>query len=317
MILVDFHAVVFSNLHLIAKDSPGKAAGFIKSNPKDADIESDLSDLRGMVLNSLRRYRRLFSKDFGELVLCCDSNNSWRKEVRDAYRYRGFAYYKANRKKARDATGINWKQVFSSLEVILDELQANFPYKIIKVDRAEADDLVATICHNFGSKGLRMAKSEGIKIISRDKDFGQLQVYANVSQYDPITNKPVLINNPEEYLHEHIMRGDTVDGVPNFLSDDDTLVVKGKRSKSLRAEMVNTWMSMKPQDICADDDKLMANWDRNKRVISLEYNDIPEYIRVAVAKIWEQDLPVSDRSKLMTYFTKNRLRNLIPNMGEF
>ena len=34
-----------------------------------------------MVLNSIRSYRTKFSNDFGELILCYDDKNCWRKNI--------------------------------------------------------------------------------------------------------------------------------------------------------------------------------------------------------------------------------------------
>ena len=59
-------------------------------------------------------------------------------------------------------------------------------------------------------------------ILSGDKDFIQLHKYKNVTQYSPITKKFVNGIDPDEYLYEHILKGDVSDGVPNVLSVDNT-----------------------------------------------------------------------------------------------
>ena len=63
-----------------------------------------------------------------------------------------------------------------------------------------------------------------IMIVSGDKDFIQLQNIDNVNQYSPILKKHVNGHNPDTYIKEHILKGDTSDGVPNVLSADNTFV---------------------------------------------------------------------------------------------
>ena len=60
---------------------------------------------------------------------------------------------------------------------------------------AEADDIIATLCNRFG-KTLKAEDDIDILIISGDKDFAQLQKYANVEQYSPVTKKWIRISNP-------------------------------------------------------------------------------------------------------------------------
>ena len=52
------------------------------------------------------------------------------------------------------------------------------PYKVIQVERAEADDIIGTICTEHGQQ----LGGEPILILSGDKDFQQLQTYSNVEQ---------------------------------------------------------------------------------------------------------------------------------------
>jgi len=99
---------------------------------KDVDLDENL--FRHMILNSLRSNRTKFNEKFGELVICCDDKNFWRKQT--------FPYYKANRKKNRDQSGIDWSTVFNTLNKVRDEIENFFPYKVIRVETAEADDVI-------------------------------------------------------------------------------------------------------------------------------------------------------------------------------
>jgi 5'-3' exonuclease len=135
-----------------------------------------------------------------------------------------FPYYKADRKKAREDSGFNWPLIFDSINLIKEELRAVFPYKVIEIEGAEADDIIGALVMKYGDT------SEKILVLSGDKDFVQLQRYNNVKQFDPVQKKFRTTNDPDRFIKEHIMRGDIGDGIPNFLSSDNCLVV-GERQK--------------------------------------------------------------------------------------
>lgn len=287
MILVDFNQIVIANL--------------VKAiNPKDPEIDEDL--VRHMVLNSLRLHRRNFTDEYGELVICCDDKNNWRKEI--------FPLYKANRKKDRGASTFDWPAIFKVLDQIKQELRDYFPYKVVQIERAEADDVIATLCHEFGYLGIAPESAEQILILSSDKDFGQLQKYANVSQYSPVGKKFIRISNPAQFLNEHIIKGDRGDGIPNFLSDDDVFVA-GKRSKPIRHTKLAEWSIQDPKDYCSE--SMLRGWQRNKVLIDLDF--IPQDIRTSVINEYEGQNP--ERSKLFNYFVKKRLKNLMEHIGDF
>ena len=42
-------------------------------------VDEDL--LRHMVLNGIRGYRKKFVEKYGEIVICCDDTNNWRKKI--------------------------------------------------------------------------------------------------------------------------------------------------------------------------------------------------------------------------------------------
>lgn len=283
MIIVDLNQVMISN--------------FMQQigNHTNIPIEEDL--LRHMILNSIRSYNAKFKADYGEMVIACDDKNYWRRQV--------FPYYKANRKKDREKSEIDWNAVFLTLNKIREELKTFFPYRVIQVDTAEADDIIATLVHEFGNT------SERIMIVSGDKDFRQLQTYMNVRQYDPVRKKFLDEKNPDRYLHEHIMRGDRGDGVPNFLSKDDVFVLNG-RQKPLREAKLAEWLDQKPEVFC--DDTMLRNYKRNQQLVDL--NMIPDYIRVQILEQYEAQYG-KGREKLFDYFINNKLKNLLADIGQF
>ena len=254
----------------------------------------DISMVRHMVLNSLRMYRTKYHKEYGELVLCCDGRHSWRREH--------FPQYKASRKTNRDADSRDWTQIFECLDTIKSELREFFPYKYLEIDESEADDIIGVLA--------RIA-TEKVMIISGDKDFIQLQVRDNVDQYSPITKKIVYDVNPAKYLKEHILRGDSSDGVPNFLSSDNCIVDK-IRQTPITKKKIELWIDQDPEDFCNEEQ--LRNYHRNMKLIDLQYT--PSNIANQVGKQFNE-VPKGKRSGLLNYFIERKLNNLIENIGEF
>ena len=283
MILIDLNQVMISNL--------------MAQIGNHHNIELDENLIRHMVLNSLRSHRTKFKAEFGELVICCDDRNYWRRRL--------FPYYKASRRKSREKSELNWSEIFRILNVIRDELKEYFPYKVVQVETAEADDVIATLCHKYGTV-LNAEDSEKILILSADKDYIQLQTYANVQQYDPIRRRWIRHNDPSAYLKEHVLKGDTSDGVPNCLSPDDCFVM-GKRQKPLTKKRIEKIMAGEVSE------EVLRGIKRNEMLIDL--TRIPDNIKDEVLYKYEED--GKGRSHLLNYFIKNRLKNLLENINEF
>ena len=278
MIFVDFNQVCISN---IMQD--------IKNN---SDIEENL--VRHMILSSLLMYKQKFGREYGELVICCDSPKSWRKDV--------FPLYKANRKSYRENSDFDWKKIFLILNKIRDELRESFPYRVIEVDGAEADDIIGQFALNA---------KQPVLILSSDKDFIQLQSNPNVKQYSIIQKKYLNGINPDTYLKEHIIKGDRGDGIPNILSDDDTFVSE-KRQNKLQKIKIESWIQMDPQEFC--NDKMYRNYCRNEQLVSL--HKTPSDIIDKIVDLYK-NYKDNGRSKLFNYFVKHKLKNLMEHIQEF
>ena len=283
MIILDLNQVMISNLMAQI------------GNHTNTEVEEDL--LRHMILNSIRLYRKKFAREYGELVIACDDKNYWRRRL--------FPYYKANRKKAREKSELNWTKIFESLNKIREELRIYFPYRVVQVDTAEADDVIASLCEKVGGFG------EKILILSGDKDFNQLQKYGNVEQFDPVRKKWIKADDPHKYIQEHIMRGDTGDGIPNFLSDDDTFV-SDKRQKPLTQKKIDAYLGKDPKEFC--DDAMLRNYMRNQQLVDFEF--IPADIKSRILSEYEAQSGKS-RDKLFNYFIQNKLKNLMEDLQDF
>ena len=56
-----------------------------------------------------------------------------------------FPNYKHGRRKDRKASTLDWGSIFDTLHLIKQELEDNFPYKVLEVENAEADDIIASV----------------------------------------------------------------------------------------------------------------------------------------------------------------------------
>jgi len=276
MILIDFTQTIIAGL-------------MVQLKLNDGQLSED--KLRPMIINSIRNYQKKYAGDYGEIVLCTDAANPWRREF--------FPNYKANRKKLRDEDDKDWGVIFNTLQVIKDELRDNFPYRYMYVERCEADDIIAVL-----SKHIK----EDILIISGDKDFQQLQSLENVIQWSPNLNKQVVCQDPSLFLKEHILTGDKSDGIPNILSSDDCMV-EGIRQTPLRKPIKDKYLRISIEN----DDKYYRNYLRNQTLIDFDF--IPKDIEDRILSEFENTEPV--RGKVFDYLRTHRLNELLDNVGDF
>ena len=284
MILVDMNQVTLSNLMVQLGGSK--------------NVEPDF--VRHMVLNSLRSYRSKFQGEFGELVLCYDNKTNWRREY--------FPNYKHSRRKGRKESKLDWNNIFDTLHMIKSELTEFFPYKVLEVKNAEADDIIASVVFHVASEPKNYEK---VLILSSDKDFIQLQRYNFVSQYSPMQKKFVNGIDPTTYIKEHILKGDRGDGVPNFLSPDNTFVDE-LRQRPMSKRKLEAWIDLEPSDYC--NEEMMRNYHRNRTLIDLSY--IPDNIKEKCTQTF-LDAPEGSRKHLLNYFIKKKLKSLMENIGDF
>ena len=243
MILVDNSQVLFSNIFSSLKHTD--------------NLDEDFC--RHMVLNTYRMIRKQFRAKYGELIICDDSANCWRKDF--------FPHYKAARKKQQKKSSIDFDSIYKIMNVIRNEVREELPYITLKVDRLEADDIIAILCEKF-----------------------------------------VECSNPQDFLIEHIIKGDVSDGIPNVLSDSDTFVVESKRQKPCGKKKI----SQIKENL--EDESIQDNLERNQKLIDM--TKIPnEYYSLVMNEYEEYDVP--DRKNLLDYFIRNRLQNLMSSLGDF
>lgn len=258
--------------------------------------EIDHSLFRHIVLNCIRSYLSKFRDEYGELILASDSPISWRKGL--------FPYYKANRKKSRDASDLDWPKIFHITREIKDEIRENFPYRFIEIEGAEGDDVIATLTDH-------VPISEKVLILSSDKDFVQLQSKLNVRQYDPHNKRWVSAPDIEKFLLEHIIRGDASDGIPNILSPSNVFTVGGRQSpisEKRYGEIVRGLGELSlPKNV-------LHNFIRNRNLVDL--TKTPLDIRGKIIAEYEKESGKA-RAKIFPYMVKHKLSELVGSIKEF
>jgi len=286
MIIIDMNQIAVANLMMNLNMNKSK--------------EVDEDTVRHMILNSIRMYRQEYKEEYGEPVLTWDSKHSWRKDY--------FPQYKAGRRKGREKSSLDWDKIFTVLNNIKQEIKENLPYKNLEVYGAEADDIIGVLI-----KDPKKWFTEKRMIISGDKDFIQLQKYPFVQQWSPITKKAVNGYDPNVYIQEHILKGDTSDGIPNVLSPDNTFT-DGLRQRPLSRKKIETWVGENTKNIPSWNDEVKRNYQRNSMLIDL--SNTPDDIETKILEDYK-NAPSGNRKKLLNYFIKNRLKTLTESIGEF
>lgn len=298
MILIDYSQVALATILTFQRELKGS--------------ESEVKNLiRHVTLSTIKSYKKKYGKEYGQIVIATDGRQYWRKEI--------FEHYKAGRKKARDASDLNWKLIFDTLSEMRDDLAKYFPYKVVNVPRAEADDIIAVMTkwvqeNELIQEGL-MEEPQKVLILSSDKDFKQLQLYGNVKQWSPMLKKYVTATKQEirDFTIEHIVKGDAGDGVPNIFSADDIFLQEGVRQKRVSAERLAEFME-KGKDACRNDQE-RRNWDRNERLVHFDH--IPEDVSNEIIETYKACKPNKDRMQIMQYLIDNRCRLLLDELEDF
>lgn len=298
MILVDYSQVALAAILTFQAD--------LKSNNPEKIVDL----IRHVTLSTIKAYKKKYGREYGQIVLCCDGRKYWRREV--------FQFYKANRKKARDASDLPWKLIFDTMSQMRDDIAEHFPYKVIHEERAEADDIIAVLAkytqeNELVQEGL-VEDPQKVLILSSDHDFIQLQKYPNVTQWSPNVKKFIKVNDAERYTKyiTHVVKaGD--DGIPNILSPDDIFLQEGVRQKPISQKRLDEFLE-KGIEACRNDTE-RRNWHRNVQLIDLD--KIPEDVSKTII---DQYLSIKVKGTRMTafkYLTQHRCRILMEEVEDF
>ena len=297
MLILDYSQVALANIFQFQAD--------LKKTNTDKDQAVNI--IRHAILTGIKYYKKKYSK-YGEVVIACDGKQYWRKDL--------FPYYKAGRKSARDKSDLDWRLIFDTISDIRDDLAEHFPYSVIHVPHAEADDVIAVLCKWTQASGMidhgMFEEKQPVMIISSDGDFKQLHKYDNVRQWSPIQKKLVECSNPKAYLAEHIAKaGD--DGIPNVLSPDNVFVTEGVRQSKMTKPKLERFITL-GRDACENDEQ-RRNWDRNNQLINLDL--IPVNVETDILEQYLNKKPKGDKMAIYEYLVKHRCRLLLDELDEF
>jgi hypothetical protein len=297
MILVDYSQVALSAILSFQRELKG--------------TESEVKNLiRHVTLSTIKSFKKKYGKDYGDIIICCDGRKYWRRDF--------FPHYKAGRKKAREASDLDWGLIFDTLSEMRDDLAKHFPYKVMHIERCEADDIIAALTkyaqeNELVQEGL-VEESQKILILSSDKDFKQLQLYPNVKQWSPMQKKYVTATQREiiEYKIEHIVKGDSGDGIPNIFSKDDVFVV-GERQRVVTAKRLQEFIDN--GFIACKNDEERRNWKRN--IVLVDFDHIPDDVRGEIVQRYINTKPTGDKMAIMNYLIEHRCRLLLDELEDF
>lgn len=297
MILVDYSQVALAAILTFQRELKG--------------TESEVKNLiRHVTLSTLKSYKKKYGKEYGELVICCDGRKYWRKEF--------FEFYKGMRKSNRDKSDLDWKLIFDTLSEMREDIAQHFPYRVMHIDRAEADDIIAVMTQYLQKDLLiqvgLIEEPQKILILSSDKDFKQLQLYPTVKQWSPMQKKYITATKKEivEHKIEHIVKGDTGDGVPNILSKDDVFM-KGERQKPVSAKRLQEFFD-NGFTACKNDEE-RRNWHRNSTLV--DFDHIPQDVRESIITTYISSKPKGDKMSIMNYLMEHRCRLLLDEIEDF
>lgn len=274
-------------------------AGIFANGFKDVrDLDENL--LKHVIFNSIRYVNSKHRSEFGQTVICCDSSDGyWRKDI--------FPYYKAKRKTVREKDREAWDMIHATIASTIDDLRLHFPYKVMRVSKCEADDVIAVLAKTYQAK-------EKVLIVSKDKDFAQLQKYPNVFRWSSSKKEMVPNDDPEKALKEHIIRGDEGDGIPNIKSDSDTFVDPTKRQAPIFEKVLVEWLQMDPTSFCTTS-TMNDNYRRNESLI--DFDNIPQVYVDRILEAYENTTPKGSQMSVLNYLMSHKMRNLSELCNDF
>lgn len=297
IILVDYSQVALSGILTFQRELKGN--------------EEEVKNLiRHVTLSTIKSFKKKYGKEYGEMVICCDGRKYWRKEV--------FEHYKASRKKNREASDLDWKLIFDTLSEMREDLAKHFPYRVLHIDRAEADDIIACMTSYVQTNDLVVTglveEAQKVLILSSDKDFKQLQLYDGVKQWSPMQKKYVTATRKEirDFMVEHIVKGDSGDGVPNVLSKDDVFVI-GERQKVVSAKRLAEFIENGEAACRTDEEK--RNYARNQTLVDFTF--IPQDVRESIVNAYLNNKPTGDKMSIMNYLIEHKCRLLLDDLEDF
>jgi len=214
-------------------------------------------------LSSVDRFRARYNIPFSHVIFCrdCPRERIWRMNI--------YPNYKSNRKticrfmNRKFQVGPVFRNIYQTL---IPSLETRHGFHVMKVEEAEADDLVAVLTRTFQ----KMNPMRWVFILTNDHDYLQLttprvEVW---SLQNRLLNR-CMRSGPREELEAKIWSGDTSDTIPSCWENIPwNFIVKlcddNERETTLEAIFVKY-----PQ--------MRQSYERNRKLI--DFNQIPQNLQ--------------------------------------
>jgi hypothetical protein len=278
---------------------------------KGKDTKKMVDILRHTILTTILSHKKKFGQTYGDILLACDGRHYWRKEI--------FPQYKGLRKAGREESKTDWNTIFDISSQIREEIRETFPYKVVRTERAEADDVIAVLTKWLQTNELKSSMldetPQDILIVSNDGDFKQLHKYKGVKQWNPLLKKFVT-KAEKHFLLEKLLTGDAGDGIPNIRSYDNQLI-EGVRQPPITAAIKKKAIAqVEASKMIYFGDKVMdAGFVRNRQLIDFDF--IPEGVTNEIIESYLNNSVVRDKGKIFNYLIKNRCKLLMERIQDF
>lgn len=276
------------------------------------DQQTMQTDNNFMIYHILLQIQKLI-KDFrpNEVILAVDCA-SWRKDF--------YPHYKSNRIKTDKDLNM-----FKVMNEMIEDLKNFFPYKVIKIFKAEADDIIATLSFNKKSDDI-------IFIVSSDFDFIQLKD-DSVILYDPYKAellgeewpckiKGDMFSCKDEYVGFHVLHGDPGDAIFNFYTGEEEIenLKLGKQNKQ-KSFGVKTYQKIFKEGLndfinnLSDKEKL--NVERNKKLVLLTKENIPKEIQDNIMQVYDNYIINENKEVIKNYLESKKIKSLLTDLSKF
>jgi len=252
IVFVDISNLIYRNLFYarseIEKNQTSYDSLFVTEDMKVKKFNDVMNFWKHVMVNSLLDCIKTDQPT--KMIIAFDIKSYWRKDL--------FPEYKANRKKDED---FDWDSFYAVAENFYAGLEEHFSgVYFIKVPRCEADDVIAVLV-----KKLSRNSENKIMIVSSDKDYMQLQKYANVKQRDPILKRDIISINPKIDLEIKILASGGQDNIPS-------VKIKSKTTANLKSVGPKTATDILNEGLetYLQDERFKIEYMRNKKLIDFE-----------------------------------------------
>ena len=259
--------------------------------------------IRHLVLDTLRFNVVKFKGEYPEIVIAFDDRNYWRRQK--AW------YYKKRRQIEHEESEWDWDRLNNFLNPVFEEIRQTMPYLGLKVEFAEADDIIAVVTKKAVGEGRR------VLVVSADSDFTQLQKYNGVRQWSPPQKKWVTpkYGSPRNDLRYKNIKGDKKDSIACIKIRNDYIVTKveGERAPAVKSSELEAWLE-------ADDPTTLmtpewaARYKENEELRDFEF--IPKDIENSIIEAYNTPKSGS-KAKMERYFMDNKLSRMFEKLSDF